>query len=506
MSHAATKGRSPFYFVHIAIFLLITFGTGFLPPFAAITPLGMKVLGAFLGAVYGWLFIALDWPSLIALIALGISGYADTLGTGNGYSIPGVHDLFISGWTFQSVSQSLLAYMFAEALAQTSFTQYIADKLMGIKAFRGRPYVLIAGCLLAATLMFILHCGLAGLFLMWSMVGIMSEKAGLPKQNRFASIMIPAILVMFILGNFVFPFNAGSIVQIAFFKKGMVALNPAIDVPFLGWIGWWLGFTIAYIAIYLILLKFVFRVKFPEIAALGDELAKMSTGKVKMTGDQKFGLGVLVLFLFGMISPTFMPQTFFLTGILRKLGLTGMLILCLCILCAWQKKDGKPFMTMQGVSKGIVWNIIWLLVATEPLATAFNSEACGIMKSIMAVVTPMLTNMSSTTFLVASLVVLGLVTQVVHNLVLMLVFIPLLCPLYAGMGGNPYVLFLGLVLILSMALSTPAASYTSALMFGEPQMGKKEAYIQGFIHFAFSLVLFLLVGMPLANILMPFSM
>lgn len=113
------------YYVHVVIFLLITFGFGFLPPFGQITEVGMKVLGAFLGAVYGWLFIALDWPSLIALLALGISGYANS-----------VHELFISGWTFQSVSQSLLAYLFAEAVAQTKFTAYISSKLMTIKIFQ----------------------------------------------------------------------------------------------------------------------------------------------------------------------------------------------------------------------------------------------------------------------------------------------------------------------------------------------------------------------------------
>ena len=489
------KGRSPLYYVHVAIFLLITFGVGFLPPFAQITPVGMKVLGAFLGAVYGWLFIALDWPSLIALLALGISGFAET-----------THELFISGWTFQSVSQSLLCYMFAEALAQTSFTSYIANKLMAIKIFRGRPYVLIAGCLFAAALMFILHCGLAGLFLMWSMVSIMSEKAGYPKQNKFSALMVPSVLVVFILANFVFPFNAGSIVQINFFTKGMAALVPDITVSFLNWIIWWLAFTAFYIIAWVLFAKYVLRFKFPEIAAIGDELAKMIDGKQKMTGDQKFGLVVLLGFLLGMILPNVLPKTLMFTQLLAKLGLTGMLLLALCIMCAYQKKDGKPFITMQGVSKGIVWNIIWLLVATEPLANAFNAEQCGIMPSLMTVITPVLMQMSPTVFLVAALIILGLVTQVVHNFVLMVVFIPLLCPMYAQMGGNPFVLFFGLIVILNMALTTPAASYTSALMFGEPSMEKKQAYIQGFMHFVFGLVLFFLVGMPLANILFPFSM
>lgn len=48
---AATKS-SKMYWIHVATFLIITFGVGFLPPFAQITPLGMKVLGVFLGVIY----------------------------------------------------------------------------------------------------------------------------------------------------------------------------------------------------------------------------------------------------------------------------------------------------------------------------------------------------------------------------------------------------------------------------------------------------------------------
>lgn len=271
MSEASAGGkRSPLYFVHIIIFLAITFGVGMLPPFAAITPVGMKVLGAFLGAIYGWLFIALDWPSLIALLALGISGYAES-----------VHELFITGWTFQSVSQSILAYMFAEAIAQTSFTSYIANKLMAIKIFRGRPYALIAGCLTAAALMFILRCGLAGMFLMWSLVGTISKKAGYPKHNKFGTLMIPSIIVVFILASFAFPFNAGSIVQINFFTQGMVKMVPDITVPFVGWIVWWMVFMAAYIVLWVLFAKYVLRLRFPEIAAIGDELATFSDASRK---------------------------------------------------------------------------------------------------------------------------------------------------------------------------------------------------------------------------------
>ena len=39
-------------------------------------PIGMKVLGIFLGMLFGWTFIGFIWPSILGAIALGFSGYA----------------------------------------------------------------------------------------------------------------------------------------------------------------------------------------------------------------------------------------------------------------------------------------------------------------------------------------------------------------------------------------------------------------------------------------------
>ena len=46
-----TTKKNRMYYVHIVIFLMILFGVGFLPPFAQITPMGMRVLGVFLGVI-----------------------------------------------------------------------------------------------------------------------------------------------------------------------------------------------------------------------------------------------------------------------------------------------------------------------------------------------------------------------------------------------------------------------------------------------------------------------
>ena len=61
---------------HSLICLYLLFGFGYLPAFGALNTIGMKVLGVFLGMLYGWTFIGFIWPSMIGIIALGLSGYA----------------------------------------------------------------------------------------------------------------------------------------------------------------------------------------------------------------------------------------------------------------------------------------------------------------------------------------------------------------------------------------------------------------------------------------------
>ena len=62
------------YYVHTAICLITMFGFGQLPPVAPLTPLGMNLIGIFLGVLYGWVFIEIVWPSLAGLLALMLIG------------------------------------------------------------------------------------------------------------------------------------------------------------------------------------------------------------------------------------------------------------------------------------------------------------------------------------------------------------------------------------------------------------------------------------------------
>lgn len=482
--------KNHLYYLHIAIFLIITFGFGFLPPFAQITTVGMKVLGVFIGVIYAWCFIALDWPSMVALCALGITGY----------STGGASALFLSGWSFQILPPIVLSFLLAAGISKTHLTDYISDKLLSIKWLAGKPFVLIAAILVAQAILNLLQCAYAGLFILWGLAENISTKAGYPKKNLFNTIIVTSTMAVYCWSAFIFPFNPGALMQIGFFQQGF----PGLELPFTGWIFLFLTFTIAYILLWTLIIKFIFRPDFSAISQLDLTAFKKSDAIQRMDTSQKFGLSILIGFVIAMFIPKLLPDTWFITQIFTRLGLTGCLAIAVVIMVAYRKNDGEHYLDLQSASHSISWSVLWLLIATEPLAAAFNASECGIMASIMSVVTPLLTTLNPTVFLIICVIVLGAITQVVHNLVLQVVFIPLLCPLYLQMGGNPFIMLIGLVVALNAAFTTPAASWSSAMMFGMDTTLRSKMYLLGFGHFVFSLLLFFILGIPLVNIFLPY--
>ena len=97
--------------MHFVIYLIITFGIGFLPSFGAITDLGMDVLGVFIGTIYGWLTLGLIWPSIFSLAALGLIGYI------------GVQQAFCDGFGYMNIPILIMSFVFAAIADQTRITE-----------------------------------------------------------------------------------------------------------------------------------------------------------------------------------------------------------------------------------------------------------------------------------------------------------------------------------------------------------------------------------------------
>lgn len=130
--------KNKLYWMHSFISLALMFGFGFLPPIEPITAMGMKVLGAFLGLLYGWMFIELGWPSLFGVLALSMSGCMT------------MDQILVAGIGSSTFSLVLFMLIFAALVDSVGGCQYIATYCITRKWTAGRPWLFITLFLFAA--------------------------------------------------------------------------------------------------------------------------------------------------------------------------------------------------------------------------------------------------------------------------------------------------------------------------------------------------------------------
>ena len=127
MLSAISKNKA--YYVNLIIYILITFGIGFLQPFGEITELGMKCLGVFIGSIYGWLTLGLIFPSLFSILALSLIGFTN------------VQQAYVDGFAYFLVPTTIIMFIFSGAMSRTGVTIWLTEWLMSRKIIVGRPWI-----------------------------------------------------------------------------------------------------------------------------------------------------------------------------------------------------------------------------------------------------------------------------------------------------------------------------------------------------------------------------
>ena len=62
-------------YINYVITFFLMFFVRFLPPVGGLSPVGMKVIGVWIGVLYGWGTLSISWPSVLGVVALGLTGY-----------------------------------------------------------------------------------------------------------------------------------------------------------------------------------------------------------------------------------------------------------------------------------------------------------------------------------------------------------------------------------------------------------------------------------------------
>ena len=467
--------------MHVFIMFFIMIVVGMLPTFGQVTSLGMKILGVFLATLYGWLFIDLLWPSLIGLVALGLTGYT-TIGAA-----------FAGALSTATGIQVIITCIFAGALGKIGAVDVVSNWILTRKALQKNPWMLIITIFMTVIIGTILGAGLALVFMLWSLVIKAAKQCGYDAKDPLVAFLMTAIVILCFTASGIMPFKGSALMYLSFY------IPVAGEIEYAPFIIFSSVYALCLLGAFLFVAKFILKIDVSYFALPDEEIEKLRN--VQYTKQQKIGCGVMLVYFIVMFSPVFLPKSWAITQCINSMGLLGITTVALMLLALVKRDDGKPVLKLADCHASIPWDIVWLICATTPLANAMEAEESGLMATIAEAVTPILTSMSPTLFIVVVLLVLGTLTQVTHNLVLGAMFIPFLTQILMQMGGNTPLLFMASLIILNCAYVTPAASMQSALVHGHELIGRKAAYTWGLITLVATWLILIVIGIPLGNIL-----
>lgn len=457
-SEAVGSPKNAAYYINSVITVVLMLGIGFLPAPDPMTPMGMKVLGIFIGALYGWTTVNTVWPSILVLTLLGVSGFML------------VKDAFMQAFGNDTVLFLLFLYVFCYVIDTAGITKYFASKLIGQKFIQGKPWILAGMIFIAAYICSALTSVVASMILCWSMIYSMVEKMGYQKKDAYPTILIIGVTYFAIIGYSAMPFKLGFPTL-----AGLVQQMTGLSVDPLKYLIMGLWLSVLLLVVWILFCKFVLRPDISKCLAAGD----INTGATdeKLDGRQKLILSLMGLMIVLMLLPSvFLGSQNAFIQLLNSIGLTGIVAL-FDALFIFLRYEGKPLIDYHAAFKhGIYWDVIFLLGAAMVLSKGLTSETTGIQAALKVLFNPILSGHGTFIFMLLSLGIALIFTNFCNNFVVMVTLLPIMATFSNEIGGNFVVFALALQYMCATALLTPAASPMAAVMHGNDWLDKKAIY------------------------------
>lgn len=461
--------------VHYIVVLLFCFGFRFLPGFAGITPLGMGILGSFIGAIYGWIFIDMLWTSFMALLAIGLS--------------IGMNQMYAASLGSVTIIALLFCMPLIGVCNETGAFQWLIDKMLTNKFMQGKAWVTVWIILLISWFMGC-HNPIIMCMIFCSFVTGICKQVGIGKNEKFPVFMYLGIAYTAMMGQILFPFISTGLTLIMAYNN----MFPDTPLDFVKYLAFMIPAGIIMTTIYTLLMKFVFRVDASKVAHYEN-----TNTSSKITKDQRNALIVFIVFIALNIchSLPLGPVKQFL----GLFGLGGFIFAMLGFMMVFMKReDGSPFCDVEKLMKTVHWGQILMVGYIMVIAMYMNRPETGISAAMGAMLRPF-TSLPPLVFVVFALLFACILTNVANNMIVVVLVMPVMFNFSSVIGMAPTGMICLLFLLAQFAIATPAASPVTAVAMtqelADASVMTKTALKIVPVLFIFSLV----VGWPLAQIL-----
>lgn len=469
---------------HTIIGLALMFGIPLLPPIDPITEIGMQIGGIFIGAIYLWSTVGTFWPSLIAIIALGFTDYAD------------MYTMFAAFSGYLPLLM-LFCMVFFGAIGDCGLTQYIGRWFLTRKIINGRPSVFNFLMMTAVFAVSAFIDPLMALLVLWPTLYVILDEVGYDKNDRYARILVVATFLAVTLGQCTLPFFGGQLVILGSFEAASgIPTNYGLYILFN---------IITSLAIFLVvtlLIKYVLRPDMSKMANISiDQINKNPLPP--MNKQQKIYIGAAVAFLVFALAPSILPAQWAIAQFITELNLVGFTLLAIAVL-AIIKVDGKPVLDTARITREyVLWDLYLLVVVAVFFSNCLMADETGIKPWLVGILTPIIGGHGQMFFILFLIVFGVLVTNVANNAITGAILMQIIVAMAPTMGiDNPAPLAMTITMAMFLAILTPAASpYAAVLHANKERISNGDIMTYGSILIVVSMLVYVVVGLPLAYIL-----
>ncbi len=444
---SSTTSSNIKYWIHTIIVIVLMFGFPMLPTISPLTDYGMHIAGIFLGCLYGWTMVSVIWPSFLGLLALGFSGFNNMTGT------------FAAAYGGDTYLFVFFMLSFAALITKAGVTDYIAKWVISRKIAKGKPWMVAFLIYTAAFVVGALVSVMPSIVICWTLSYQLCAAFGYTNKDLYPKLMIIGVVNAALMGHSVFPFKALAVMMTNVLTTQLgVTVNFALFTLF----AFILGF--GSIFIWLALCKYVYK---PDVSKIKNSTFVYENTE-KLNAYQKQVLLLLAALVFFMFLPGFLPECGLKT-FLNTLGNTGMVVVALMICSLIVKKDGKSFAEVADLIKsGVPWPTMILLATAMTLASAIGGET-GIKELFTQILSPILAGHGTVLFFVIIIIFAIVATNIINNVVVGLIVVPIVCTFAGSMNFPPEILTVALCLMLNVTFLLPSGSPIAAFLHGNSE-------------------------------------
>ena len=459
MSVKVKKDRTVLHLAVVMAIILISF---LLPEYKQLTQTGIRVIGVFIAAVYGWSASGLVWPSLIAIVVLPFTGVTTI-------------DAIIAGGLGNSVMWLLmLVLIFSELINSSGLSNFIANWFISRKILKGRPWLFTGFFLFTCIVLSVATNIFLGIFIMWGILEGICQTAGYKKHDKYPTLIMIGILVFLLIGAAVMPYR-----DIPLILLGSYSSMSGESVEMFTYVSFSIPIAIVALLSYVFIMKFVFRADISPLKKVLDE-GLVKTENLVLTKRQKYILVYLICFILLMFLPSFIPDEIFLNKILKTLGNGGILTFLMILMC-FTKVDGEKLFDFTKFAKeGIMWEVILITIVIMPMGGFITSDSTGILPFILSILNPIFGGTHYIVFFFAIFFIAIILTNFLTNVVVGFVLIPVIFGVATSIGVSAVPLVFMVTMAVHLAILTPAACpYAAITLSNKDWMSAKDMYKYG---------------------------